>query len=165
MRSRETIFLEGELASQLADWHRKKGCRKLTSGTELARESISEQDYRHSVYRCMQNILVCRSTYLLQPSQNRDIDQSYSAIKLGTQYAQVKVRQLDSQIKLVCQLARQHTTPQQSFTRHLASSQVLAKPDGPSISLSYTTTTTISLSYTTITPCLGKKQPQARLGS
>ena len=46
-----------------------------------------------------------------------------------TQYAQVKVRQLGSQIKLVCQLARQHTTPQQSFTTQLgtqvASSQVL----------------------------------------
>ena len=39
-----------------------------------------------------------------------------------TQYAQVKVRQPGTQIKLVCQLARQHTTPQQSFTiaRHVA---------------------------------------------
>ena len=113
--------------------HRKKGCRKRTSGTELARESISELGYRNSVYRCMQNIFVCCSTYLLQPSLNRDMDlaSQLSTQQVPTQYVKVKVRQLGSQIKLVCQLARQHTTPQQSFTSHLASSQILAKPDGP----------------------------------
>ena len=122
MRSRETIFLEGELASQLADWHRKKGCRKLTSGTELARESISEQDYRHSVYRCMQNILVCRSTYLLQPSQNRDIDQlaSYQLRYSVCSGKGTIARQLDKASMLARQIA--HNT---AVELHQALSQQL----------------------------------------
>ena len=81
---------------------------------------------------CMQSTEVsCRLANLLAtksclPQYSlAGIERQLASYRL-TQYAQVKVRQLGSQIKLLCQLARQHTMPHSiaSLGTQLASSQV-----------------------------------------